>query len=71
LAIPIDEGMMLLDTTNQEKYKISLFLCTFSNFENSLLANEIIMIMKNGEDQGVIEEMYRGGEDKQGRPNQI
>lgn len=36
-----------------EKYKMSLLLGTFINFENGLLPNKINVIMNNGEHQEV------------------
>lgn len=42
-----DVGMAHMILIIQEKYKVSLFLCIFSNLENGLLPNKIILISNN------------------------
>jgi hypothetical protein len=52
---------------NQE---VSLLLCTFSNYDNSMLPNDVIILRNKGEDQEVFGERPEGGEDQTGRPSQ-
>jgi hypothetical protein len=52
---------------NQE---VSLFLCTFSNYENSMLPNDVIVLRTNGEDLEVFGGRLGGGKDQMGRPSQ-
>jgi hypothetical protein len=46
-----DVGMTRMDMAIQEEHMVSLFLFTFSNFENRLLPKEIIIIRNNKETQ--------------------
>ena len=47
LEVFIDVGMTRMDTIIQQKYTVSLFLYTFSNFENKLLPKGIIATYGN------------------------
>jgi hypothetical protein len=49
---------------------VSLFLYTFSNFENRLLSKEIIIFRNNKEAQQVSGERHGGGEYQLGHPTQ-
>jgi hypothetical protein len=51
---------------NQE---VSSFLCTFSNYENSMLSNDVIALRNKGEDQEVFGGRLGGGEDQTGHPS--
>jgi hypothetical protein len=55
----LDVGMTHMDTTIQEEHMVSLFLCTFSNFENKFLPKKIIIIRNNKEAQEVFGETWR------------
>lgn len=59
-------GVTPMDATIEEDNKVSMFICTFSNFENDILPNEFIMILNNGEVREVIEEWHGGGKYQQG-----
>jgi hypothetical protein len=60
-----------MDTTMEEDHKMSLFQCTFSNFENGSLTNKIIVIKNSGEAKKIIEERYEGEKKQQGRSSQV
>jgi hypothetical protein len=44
-------GIIRTDTTIQEEHTVSLFLCTFTNFDNRLLPMKIIIVRNNKEAQ--------------------
>jgi hypothetical protein len=43
------QGWRVIGATISEEHKMNLFLCSFSNFDNGLLSNEIINIRNNEE----------------------
>jgi hypothetical protein len=49
--------------------KVSSFLCTFCNYENGMLPNDVIVLRNNGEDQKVFGERLGGGKDYTGCPS--
>jgi hypothetical protein len=53
-----DVGMTCMDTAILEQHKVSLFLCSFSNFENGLLPNKFIVIRNHGEAQELFGERH-------------
>jgi hypothetical protein len=75
-----DEDITSLDTNNTShmdmqgpitlNLEMSSFLYTFSNFENSMLPNDVIVLRNKGEDQEVFGGRHGGGEDQTGRPSQ-
>jgi hypothetical protein len=74
-ALPVDKDMddeyvICLCTTIRAKDKVSLFLCyLFTYFENRLLPKNIIIIRNHVDDDRVLKDRHRGGEDQQGTSN--
>lgn len=65
-----DVGMTCMDTAISEQHKVSLFICSFSNFENGLLPNKFIVIRNHGEAQELFGERHGWGEYQPERPSQ-
>jgi hypothetical protein len=65
-----DDHVICLCTNIRAKDKVSLFLCyLFTYFDNRLLPKNIIIIRNYGDDDGVLKNRHRGGEDQQGTSN--
>jgi hypothetical protein len=64
------QGPITRAPTHRLNQEVSSYLCTFSNYANSMLPNDVIVLRNKGEDQGVFGGRLGGGEDQIGRPSQ-
>jgi hypothetical protein len=65
------QGPITRSRARQLNLQVSSFLCMYScAFENSVLPNDLIVLMNEGGDQHGHEEGLGGVEDQQGRPDQ-